>query len=57
MLALRIIVEIPALDRLVTYLEAAQQAQVDSLSEQVATLTDALSTHTTGLEAAIEKEK
>jgi hypothetical protein len=56
-LGLRIIVEIPALDRLVTYLEGAQQVQIDSLSEQVAALTQALQTHRTGLETAIEGNK
>ncbi len=49
-------VEVPALDRLLDYLEGKKQAEIDSLSAQVNALTLRLQTHRTGLESAIEKE-
>ncbi len=50
-------VEVPALDRLLDYLEGKKQAEINSMSAQVNALTLRLSTHRTGLESAIEKDK
>ena len=52
----RIFVDIPALDRLVTYLEANQQAEIDGLTVQVKALTERLSKANSTLAAAIEGE-
>lgn len=51
------LVEIPALDRLMNYLEAAEQREIDAASEQVDTLTADLKQSQTALQGAIPKEK
>lgn len=53
----RIFVDIPSLDRLVTYLEAKQQVEIDGLATQVKVLTNQLVRSSTELNAAIEGEK
>ena len=55
----RVSVDFPALDRLVTYLEAAQQKEIDAMAAQVRDLTAQLSQHRATLEeaAGIPKEK
>lgn len=50
-------VDIPAITRLVDYLEGAQQKQLDSQSAQITALTQKLQPHTTGLQTAIDQEK
>jgi uncharacterized coiled-coil protein SlyX len=52
----RIVVEVPALDRLMDYLEAAQQEELDLMEEQVRQLTARLSKSQTALQGAITKE-
>ena len=54
---LRIVrVEFPALDRLLDYLEAQDQAEIDALKQRVDDLTKALAQARTGLESTIQKE-
>ncbi len=54
---LTVVIQIPALDRLVTYLETKDQAVVDAATTQVQALTQRLAAANTKLGAAIEKEK
>lgn len=56
-IALTIIVNIPALDRLVSFLETGQQAQIDALTATVKASTAGLSTSETALQGAIKKEQ
>lgn len=53
----RILVEIPALDRLMNYLEAADQREIDGLSDRVTALTTELKQSQTSLQGALPKEK
>lgn len=55
--AITIRVEIPALDRLVSLLEAAQQSEVDALTAKVKQLTGKLSTSQRALQGAIDSEQ
>jgi hypothetical protein len=55
--AYAIVIDVPALDRLVAWLEARQQKQIDDLTKQVQELiTQPLSKSTTALQAEIDKE-
>jgi uncharacterized coiled-coil protein SlyX len=55
MLTVRI--DVPALDRLVDYLTAKQQTEIDALAARVAQLTQALKQSSTHLEASVENQK
>lgn len=48
-------IEIPAMDRLLDYLEGKQQADIDSLTAQLSALTQRLQTTNTRLETAIKE--
>lgn len=50
-------VDIPALDRLMDYLDAARQREIDALADQVRDLTARLSTTSTELGNSIEGNK
>lgn len=50
-------VDIPALDRLLDYLEATQQKEIDALADQVRDLTARLSTTSAELGNSIEGNK
>ncbi len=53
---LRIVVDIPALDRLVTFLESREQVQIDALAQRVGQLTAVLTKSNTALLGIIQKE-
>lgn len=53
----RLLIEFPALDRFTTYLEAAEQREIDAASDQVDSLTADLKQSQTSLQGAIPKEK
>ncbi len=53
---LRILVEIPALDRLMDFLDAAQQQEINALNAQVQSLTQRLHNSNTSLDGTIAKE-
>jgi len=53
----KITVEIPALDRLLDFLEANQQKEIDTLSDQVARATQTLKQSTDRLQKAVSKGK
>lgn len=55
MLHFVLVLQIPALDRLLSYLEAQQQAQIDSLVAQVTALTQQLKQHSEALQGAVDK--
>lgn len=51
----KILVEIPALDRLLDFLEANQQKEVDALGDQIAQATSTLHKSTDRLQKAVKK--
>lgn len=57
MLHLVVVVQIPALDRLLNYLEGQQQAQINILEAQAAALIQQLKQHTDALEGAVAKDQ
>lgn len=50
-------IDFPALDKLVTYLQANQQAQVDALSTSVGDLANRLKTSSDNLRVVMNKEQ
>lgn len=54
---IRILVDIPALDRLLAFLEAGQQSEVDKSSALIAALTMRLQQHRLSLEGNIQSQQ